>query len=127
MKNFLRLSFGLLIIFLIILFCALLFEKFLTEKTIDIEVIKIEKVTNEDGELYYFVHTKHEIFENRDHYFHNKSNMKALNSKLKPKGKYKVKVVGFNFDQENPFFLVHRNIIELVKTKSFFRTNPPEQ
>ncbi len=127
MRNFLRLLFGLLLVTLVILFCALLFEKFLTEETIEIKVTKIEKVTSEDEELYYLIHTKHEIFENRDYYFHNKSNMIKLNSKLKPKGEYKVKVAGFDFDEKIPLFLEHRNILELVETKSFYRKKPPKQ
>lgn len=127
MRNFLRLIFGLLLVALVILFCALLFEKFLTEETLEINITKIEKVISEDGELYFLVHTKYEIFENRDHYFHNKSNMKELNSKLKPKSKYKVKVVGFDFDEKIPFFLEHRNILELVESKSFYRKKPPKQ
>lgn len=124
MRSFLKLLFTLLIIALVILFCALLFEKSLTEETLQIEITKIEKLISEDGERYFLVHTKDEILENRDHYFHNKSNMKELNFKLRPKGKYKVKVVGFNFDEKIPFFLEHRNILELVETKSFYPNSP---
>lgn len=124
MKSFFRLLFVLLLVALVILFCALLFEKSLTEETLQIEITKIEKLTSEDGDRYFLVYTKNEIFENRDHYFHNKSNMKELNSKLKPKGKYKVNVVGFNFEEKIPFFLEHRNILELVDTKSFYQNTP---
>ena len=127
MKNLIRLLSGLLIIALVIVFCALLFEKFLTEKTIDITVTKIEKIKAEDGELYFLVHTKKEIFENRDYYLHNKNNSKDINSKLKPKEKYKVKVVGFNFEQKFPFLLEYRNIIEIVETKSFYGKKPIEE
>lgn len=124
MRSFLRFIFTLLLIALVILFCALLFEKSLTEETLKLKIIKIEKLSTEDGELYFLVHTEYEIFENRNHYFHNKSNMIELNSKLKPKGKYRVKVVGFNFDKRIPFFLEHRNILELVETKSFYQNSP---
>jgi len=126
MINFFRLLFIILLVALVILFCALLFEKSLTEETLNIQVTKIEKVIGVDGELYFLIYTKHEIFENRDHYFHNKSNMREINSKLKPKGKYKVKVVGFNFGEKIPFFLEHRNILELVETKLFYK-DPPKK
>lgn len=124
MKSFFRLLFALLLIALVILFCGLLFEKSLTEETLQIKITKIEKLTSENGELYFLVHTKHEIFVNKDHYFHNKSNMNELNSKLKPKAMLKVKVVGFNFNDKIPFFLEHRNILELVDTKSFYQDTP---
>jgi len=127
MKNFFRFLFVIIVIALIILFCALLFEKSLTEKTVDITVIKIEKIKSEEGDAYFLVYTKNEIFENRDHYFHNKNNSKEINSKLEPKGKYRVKVVGFNFHTKLPLFLEHRNIIGMVETKSYYEKEPFEK
>ncbi len=120
MTTFLRFLFGLLIVAMIIFFSALFFERYLSEKTVDITVSKIEKVITQDNERYYLIHTKNEIFYNRDHYFHHKSNANELNRKMKPKGKYRVKVVGFNFGTKIPLFLDRRNIMEIVEQKSFY-------
>ncbi len=124
MNTFLKFIFILILVAIVILFCALLFEKSLTEETLEIKVAKIEKMVSEDGDLYYLVHTKHEVFENRNHYFHNKSNMREINSRLKPKGKYNIKVVGFNFGEKIPFFLEHRNILDIVDKKLFIQETP---
>jgi len=122
MTTFLRFIFGLLIVAMIVFFSALFFERYLAEETLDITVSKIEKAATENGDRYYLVYTKQEVFYNRDHYFHHKSNANELNSKMEPKGKYRVKVVGFNFGTKLPLFLDRRNILEIVEQKSFYPT-----
>jgi len=118
MSNYLKLFSGLFIVGFIVFFFTLSFEKFLTEENVKITIIKIEKKTSESGDEYYLVHTKTEIFENRDNYFHNKSNAQSLASKLMVRGHYQVKVVGFNFGFKLPLFMEHRNILKIVNSKT---------
>ncbi len=126
MSIFSRILTGFVIILMIIYFCAVLFERSLTEKTVETTISKIEKITSEDGDIYHLIYTKNEIFINKDHYFHNKNNSRQIQSKLKPKGKYKFKVVGFNFGAEIPLFLNYRNILEIVESKTFYNVTPKD-
>jgi len=118
MGDFLKLFFGLLIVVIVIAFTVLVFEKFITEETVEIKVIKTEKLTTKSGEEYFLIYTKNEIFEDRNNYFHGKNNAKELASKLKVGKKYRVKVVGFNFGVKIPLFLEHRNIIQILNSKT---------
>lgn len=118
MSNSLKLISGLIAVVLIIFFFALSFEKFMTEENVRIKITKIDKKHSESGEAYFLIHTKTEIFENRNNYFHNKSNAKSLATKLMVRGTYQVKVVGFKFGFKLPLFMEHRNIIKIVNSKT---------
>lgn len=118
MSDFIKLSFGLSIVVGIILFSALFFEKFVTEEKVKIRITKIEKKISEDGEEYSLIHTKEEIFENRNSYFHNKRNAKELASRLMVYNSYHVKVVGYNLGIKLPFFMEHRNIMKIINTRT---------
>ena len=118
MSDLLKLAFGLAIVVGIILFSALFFEKFVTEKKVRIQITKIEKKISEDGEEYSLIHTKDEIFTNRNSYFHNKRNAKELDSKLTARKNLHVRVVGYNFGTKIPFFMEHRNIMKIINSKT---------
>jgi len=118
MSNSLKLISGLTIVVFIIFFFALSFEKFLTEENVRIKIAKIEKKYTESGETYYIVYTKTEVFENKNNYFHNKSNAKRLAVGLAVGERYHVKVVGFKFGFKLPLFLEHRNITKIVNSKT---------
>ena len=55
-----------------------------------------------------------EIFENKNNYFHSKQNALNLAQLLKEGGNYRVKVVGYKFGVKLPYFVPHRNIIEII-------------
>jgi hypothetical protein len=118
MNNYLKLFSGLFIVGFIVFFFALSFEKFLTEENVRLNITKIEKKFSESGEEYSIIHTRGEIFENKNNYFHNKSNAKSLAAKLRVGENYHVKVVGFNFNTKIPLFMEHRNIIKIVNSKT---------
>lgn len=126
MSTFSRILVGFLIISIIIYFCAVLFERSISEDVVEITIKNIEKITTEDGEIYHIIYTNRENFVNRDHYFHNKSNSRELQAKLKPKGTYKFKVVGYNLGIEIPLLLNQRNIVEIVESKTFYKVTPKE-
>lgn len=114
MKDFFKLFSGLLIVVLMIVVGAYYFESFITKETIDITVVNINELTAPDGSKYYLVHTKDEIFENRNYKRHHKDNADIIAKELKPGGTYKVTVVGFDFGVHLPLMLEHRNIIDVV-------------
>lgn len=118
MSNSLKLISGLIAVVLIIFFFALSFEKFMTEENVRIKITKIDKKHSESGEAYFLIHTKTEVFQNRNNYFHNKSNAKSLATKLSVGGNYHVKVVGFKFGIKLPLFLENRNITKIVNSKT---------
>jgi len=118
MSNSFKLFIGLGIVVFIIFFFALSFEKFITEEKVRINITKIEKKISESGEEYSLIHTRKEIFENRNNYFHNKNNAEEIDSKLMVRKSYHVKVVGFNFGFKLPLFMEHRNILKLVNSKT---------
>lgn len=126
MGTFTRILVGIIVVVMIIYFCALMFERFLAEDIVTIKVVKLEKAISENGDKYFLIHTKNEIFENTDHYLHNKTNAREIQSKLKTKGEYKIKVVGFNFGKKIPLFLEHRNIIEIIESKTFYKVTPKD-
>ncbi len=117
MSDLLKFIFGLFVIVLVIGFSLLVFEKFITQKTITINISLIEKKITKSGEEYYLIYTKNEIFLNRNNYFHGKHNVSSLAINLREGRSYKVKVIGYNFDIELPFFFKYRNIIDEVNTK----------
>ncbi len=119
MSDFLKLLFGMGIVVLVIGFSALIFEKFVTEETITIKVSKKEIKISENGEEYYLIHTREEIFIDRNNSFHGKSNAKELALKIRTGEKYRVKVVGFNFGAKIPYFMEYRNILKIVNSKTF--------
>ncbi len=114
MKDFFKLFSGLLVVILVIGVVAYYFESFITEEKIEITVTNVNELTAPDGSKYYLVHTKDEIFENRNYQRHNKDNAAMVAKELKAGGKYKVTVVGFDFGIHLPLFLEHRNIIDVV-------------
>ena len=118
MSNSLKLITGLAIVVFIVFFFALSFEKFLTEENVRIKINKIEKKYSESGEAYYLIHTRTEVFENRNNYFHNKSNAKSLAARLMVSENYNVKVVGFKIGFKLPLFLEHSNITKIVNSKT---------
>ncbi len=118
MFDFIKLLFGVLIVVTIIGFSMLIFEKFVTQKTVTIKVALVEKKTLKNGEVYYLIYTKNEIFENRNNYFHGKQNATELGINFRNGESYKVKVVGYNFGIKLPFFLKYRNIIDVAKDKT---------
>ncbi len=115
MKDIFKLIFGLLIVVIIIGIGAKYFESFVTEETIQVNIAKIERINNHPDEDYFLVHTNDEIFENRNHYFHNKQDVKEINKLLRVGKAYEVSVVGYNFGIDLPFFSKYRNIIEVKK------------
>ncbi|MBU1113559.1 MAG: hypothetical protein KKE09_00345 [Bacteroidetes bacterium] len=123
MSDFLKLFLGLLLVIVVIYFVLQVFEKTVTEETISIKVDKIEKVVTDDDEVLYLIYTKNEIFENRNNYQYPKENESKQGIKLKIGSSYRVKVVGFNFGVKLPLFLGHRNIVEIVDTKSIIILN----
>lgn len=114
MKDFFKLFAGLLVVIIMIGVGAFYFQSFITKETIEISVINITEMKAQDGGKYYLVHTEEEVFENRNYQLHNKDNADKLAKTLKPGGKYKVSVVGYDFGFNIPLFLEHRNIIEVL-------------
>ena len=116
MKCFFKVIFGLILVVSVVLFSAAIFESFLTSKVIEIKVTKLERVLDEDGGMHYFIHTKEEIFKNENNSYHGKSNQESLMKLFEKDKTYKVKVTGYNFDFEIPFFISkYRNIIKIVQ------------
>ena len=113
MKNLLSLVIGLGVAAAIVLFLALTLEIYLTSEVITVTITKVERFET-DGERHYLVHTNKGLFENRNSSFHRKGNTASIAQMLKKDTKYKVKVVGYNFGVELPFFFKYRNIIEVT-------------
>jgi len=118
MLDFLKVVFGICVVTIVIFFSLLIFEKFVTEEIINIKVSYTEKIVDENGEISFLVYTKDEIFENKNNYFHSKQNALNLAQLLKEGGNYRVKVVGYKFGVKLPYFVPHRNIIEIISNKS---------
>ena len=118
MLDFIKLLFGIAIVVTVIGFSMLIFEKFVTQKTVTIKVSLVEKKTLKNSEVYYLIYTKNEIFENRNNYFHGKQNANELGINFRNGNSYKVKVVGYNFGVKLPFFLKHRNILDIVNSRT---------
>ncbi|MBU1098363.1 MAG: hypothetical protein KKB34_17920 [Bacteroidetes bacterium] len=114
MLNFLKFFFGLLIVVLLIIAGAIYFESFLTRKEVEITILKVDEMFTPENEKYYLIHTKDEIFENRNYYLHNKDYADALQNKLLSGNKYRIVVVGFNFESNIPLFLEHRNVVDVI-------------
>ena len=114
MKDFLRLFFGLFIVASIIFIGAFYFEAFITKEVVEVTITQISEEQMSNGDKYWLIATKDEIFENRNHSLHSKLNAYDLSKKLVTGGKYKLEVVGFNFGIHLPLFLDHRNIINVI-------------
>ena len=121
MIDFIKLVLGVVIVVTVIGFSMLIFEKFITQKTITIKIALVEKKTIRSGDVYYLIYTENEIFENRNNYFHGKQNANELGINFKNGKSYKVKVVGYNFGVKLPFFLKHRNILDVARRKTITR------
>lgn len=118
MLDFLKVVFGICVVTIVIFFSLLIFEKFVSEEIINIKVSYTAKIVDENGEISFLVYTKDEIFENKNNYFHSKQNALNLSQLLKEGGNYRVKVVGYKFGVKLPYFVQHRNIIEIISNKS---------
>ncbi len=116
MLDFMKVILGVIVVVIIIGFSMLIFEKFVTEKTVTIKVALVEKKILKSGEVYYLIYTQNEIFENRNNSFYGKQNADKLGLNFRNGKSYKVRVVGYNLGVKLPFFLEHRNILDIVSS-----------
>lgn len=110
---------SLLLLFFVVIAVLKVFERTFTEKKIEIQISKLEVRTLKGGVNDYLIHTKNEVFDNRDDNYQKKSNSAELFKKLKKNKKYLVLVAGYKFGFSIPFISDRRNILEIIPSNRF--------
>lgn len=85
-----------------------------TADSLEVTVTKTERITTGSGETLgskYLVFTETETFENTDSVWYGKWDSSDLHGRLKPGGRYSVKVYGWRL----PFFSSYRNIVSATE------------